>query len=258
MSEAKEHKLYTVTANWNKLRSHLYIMTKEEENADLLYIADVIWEDRYLSQIKELHVMTALLLSQNHAIKMIEISTKQAFSPIMHKFFDQYVKKNEYARLVMKEWLSFRDQKIEFHQDAECWSYQTNSKSFWNFCRSFAPTLSCLARRVMMLPANSVLTERNWSIMNLIMNETRNSLNSVNVNKLMFIYMNERTLNRLKNTNSKLKFDDMNIDEAKLCEIKNRLLQKKISLVDNMTTTSTKRPTSQTIVDDASRPWIDT
>jgi hypothetical protein len=61
MSEAKKRNLYTVIVNWNKLCSHLYIMIKEEEDADLLYIADVIWEDRYLSQIKELHVMTALL-----------------------------------------------------------------------------------------------------------------------------------------------------------------------------------------------------
>jgi hypothetical protein len=48
----------------------------------------------------ELHVMTALLLSQNHAIKMIEISTEQAFSSIMHRFFDQYA---EESRLVMKQ-----------------------------------------------------------------------------------------------------------------------------------------------------------
>jgi hypothetical protein len=39
----------------------------------------------------KLHVMTTLLLSQNHAAKMIEIFTKQAFSSIMHRFFDQYL-----------------------------------------------------------------------------------------------------------------------------------------------------------------------
>jgi hypothetical protein len=48
----------------------------------------------------------------------------------------------------------------------------------------------------------------------------------------------------------------------KLCEMKDRLLQEEISLADNTTTTTTttssKRPVSQTIVDDASRPWVDT
>jgi hypothetical protein len=58
---------------------------------------------RYLSQITKLHVMTALLLSQNHAIRVIEVITEQAFSLIMHKFFDQYIKKEESSRLVMKE-----------------------------------------------------------------------------------------------------------------------------------------------------------
>jgi hypothetical protein len=46
--------------------------------------------------------MIALLLSQNHVIKMIEIITKRAFSFIMHEFFDQYLKSEE-ARLAMKE-----------------------------------------------------------------------------------------------------------------------------------------------------------
>ncbi len=50
----------------------------------------------------KLHVMIALLLSQNHVIKMIEIITKRAFSFIMHEFFDQYLKSEE-ARLAMKE-----------------------------------------------------------------------------------------------------------------------------------------------------------
>jgi hypothetical protein len=68
--------------------------------------------------------------------------------------------------------------------------------------------LSCLARRVMMLSINSMFAERNWFIMNLIMNKTRNSLHSINVNKLMFIYMNKRTLDRFKNTKSKLQFAD--------------------------------------------------
>jgi pectin methylesterase-like acyl-CoA thioesterase len=46
--------------------------------------------------------------------------------------------------------------------------------------------------------------------------------------------------------------------------MKDRLLQEEISLADNTTITTTttmttsKRPTSQTIVGDASRPWVNT
>ncbi len=46
MFEAENHKLYTMTANWNKLRSHLYAMIKEEDDSNLHYIIDVMWEDR--------------------------------------------------------------------------------------------------------------------------------------------------------------------------------------------------------------------
>jgi hypothetical protein len=89
--------------------------------------------------------------------------------------------------------------------------------------------------------------------MNLIMNKTRNTLHSINVNKLMFIYMNKRTLDRFKNTKSKLQFADLNIEKTNLCEMKNKLLQKEISLT-SMTFIIVKRSISQTIMSDAIRP----
>ncbi len=182
-------------------------MTKEEDDSNLHYIIDVMWKDRYFNQMTKFHVMTTLLLSHNHAAKMIEIFTKQVFSFIMHRFFDQFLI-SQNAKSAMKAWLLFRDQETKFHHTCECWSYQSDSKLFWNFCKSFSSELSCLARRVMMLSINSMFAERNWFIMNLIMNKTRNSLHSINVNKLMFIYMNKRTLDRFKNTKSKLQFAD--------------------------------------------------
>jgi len=48
----------------------------------------------------------------------------------------------------------------------------------------------------------------------------------------MYIYMNERTLNRSKNLKKKLRYtQSIEIDEKKLCEMKNRLLQKEIAIV---------------------------
>jgi hypothetical protein len=66
--------------------------------------------------------------------------------------------------------------------------------------------------------------------------------------------MNERALNRPKNIKSKLQFADIDIDETDLCEMKNRLLQEENSLTFSTTSIVIKRPTSQTIVGDASRP----
>ena len=160
MSEAEGHKLYAVTANWNRLRSHLYTMAKEDEDSemDLHHIAEIVWEDRYLSQITELHVVAALLVPQNHNIQVIGVSTSQAFFSIMHRFFAEYLNVEE-AKSAMKQWLSFRNQEDGFYPASECWTYQTDSELFWNFSRSFAFDLSNIARKVIMLPANSVLAE---------------------------------------------------------------------------------------------------
>jgi len=65
--------------------------------------------------------------------------------------------------------------------------------------------------------------------MNLIKSKTRNQLSKISVDKLMYIYINERTLNRLRELKKRLCYtQSVEIDEKKLCEMKNRLLQKKI------------------------------
>jgi hypothetical protein len=60
--------------------------------------------------------------------------------------------------------------------------------------------------------------------------------------------MNERTLDRFVNIKDKLQFDDINIDETELCEMKNKLLQEETTIM-----IMTKRSISQTIMSDASR-----
>jgi hypothetical protein len=65
--------------------------------------------------------------------------------------------------------------------------------------------------------------------MNLIKSKTRNQLSNVNVDKLMYIYINERTLNQSRELKKRLRYiQSVEIDEKKLCEMKNRLLQKEI------------------------------
>ena len=49
-----------------------------------------------------------------------------------------------------------------------------------------------LANRILVMHlGNSVLAERSWSAMNLIMNKMRNSWKFINVDKLKFVYMKE-------------------------------------------------------------------
>ncbi len=93
------------------------------------------------------------------------------------------------------------------------------------------PQLSKLSIRVNRIPDNSVLAERDWSIMNLIKTKTRNQLSNINVDKLMYIYINERTLNRPWDLKKKLRYSQsIEIDEEKLLDMEDRLLQEEVAM----------------------------
>jgi len=67
--------------------------------------------------------------------------------------------------------------------------------------------------------------------MNLIKSKTRNQLSNVNADKLMYIYINERTLNRSRELKKRHRYTQrVEIDEEKLCEMKDRLLQEEIAM----------------------------
>ena len=91
--------------------------------------------------------------------------------------------------------------------------------------------------------------------MNFIMNKIRNSLKTVNVDKLTFIYMNNRIFDRSQNIKEKLEFAKININETYLCEMKNKLLQKKILIFSNDENEafSSKKPASQQLSKNAAR-----
>jgi hypothetical protein len=59
-----------------------------------------------------------------------------------------------------------------------------------------APAIAPIARRLALTPSNSVPSERAFSILNLLQNKLRNCLTNQRVDKLQFIYLNERVLQR--------------------------------------------------------------
>jgi hypothetical protein len=231
-SEAEDYSLIRVLQNWNKIQTYLYFKVKQYLVIKCLkHIVNHVWKNWMFSQFTSLHVVAALLLSWNHDIKIIDLTTSLIFNSIMMNFFEKYINDHDDVESTMKQWLAFKDQINDFHSTADCWKWTEDSKLFWLCVESFASQLFKLALRVNRISDNSVLAERDWSIMNLIKTKTRNSLNNVNVDKLMYIYMNERTLNRSKNLKKKLRYtQSIEIDEKKLCEMKNKLLQKELTV----------------------------
>jgi hypothetical protein len=63
--------------------------------------------------------------------------------------------------------------------------------------REFAPRISRVAIRLFRTPCNSVPSERSFSVQNIIHDKKRNRLKPERTNKLMYIYMNRRVLDRV-------------------------------------------------------------
>ncbi len=58
-----------------------------------------------------------------------------------------------------------------------------------------------------------------------------NQLSNVNADKLMYIYINERTLNRPRELKKRLRYTQgIEVDEEELCEMEDRLLQEEIAM----------------------------
>lgn len=198
LSEADNYPLYRVLDNWMQIKASMMNLSQERgmEHANLPHIVNTIWDERYLTQITELHVAAYLLNPTNHARTAAGQSPITAFSSIMLWFFREYAPGHE--AVCMQGFWAFREQRDGFfpHSNGSIWDLANDLVTFWDTAVPFAPVLATLAVRLMQVPGNSVPGERAWSIMNLILTKRRNSLSNINVDRLIYIYMNERVLNR--------------------------------------------------------------
>ncbi|MCJ1262397.1 hypothetical protein MMC22_002267 [Lobaria immixta] len=98
--------------------------------------------------------------------------------------------------------------------------------------------------------------------MNLILSKIRNSIGAENVDQLMYIHMNERALNRPPDLKNKLQWVRLELDEADLCEMEDRLIQEEVGLsqqsedaeVPESSSASHKRAASSQLDNEARRP----
>jgi hypothetical protein len=69
-------------------------------------------------------------------------------------------------------------------------------RDFWNLAATYASILISLARRLLRTTLNSILCERAFSTMKFNHTRDRNRLKVIIINKLCFIYINKRVLDR--------------------------------------------------------------
>ncbi len=103
LSEAENYSLVRVLQNWNKIWVHLYFKVKQYLVIKCLkHIANHVWKNQMLSQFTSLHVVTALLLSWNHDIKIIDLTASSTFNFIMMSFFEKHVNDYHNVKSAMK------------------------------------------------------------------------------------------------------------------------------------------------------------
>ena len=165
-------------------------------DCQLPFIVHTLWDQRFLTQVTELHVIAALLIPRNYAVTSIGQTPEAAFGGFMTRFFQQYTPPEQLTNC-MRDFWAFRARKNAFFpHEASVWTFIEDPVVFWETAAKFAPVLGELAGRLMQVPGNSVPGERAWSIQNLVLTKTQNGIKDINVDRLLFIYMNERILNR--------------------------------------------------------------
>lgn len=110
-------------------------------------------------------------------------------------FFDKYGDVDGKAKIQFAE---YRTMQNHFSSLSRLWEFSKSPAIYWAqiYASGFAPELSELAMRVFQTPANSVPSERSFSTQNLVHDRKRNSLDPGRVNKLVFIHVNKRVLDR--------------------------------------------------------------
>lgn len=154
-------------------------------------VVEPIFEQRYKRQINELHTMAYLI--NPATIGDDEIPYQAGWRSTAMEFFSRYDLDHFKA---MNELNEFRAKTGRFHAECSLWKLKDSAHLFWTSAIDIAPEIAPIAQRLAATPATSVPSERAFSILNLLQNKLRNRLTVQRVDKLQFIYINERVLQR--------------------------------------------------------------
>src|SRR5205814_2308319 len=99
-------------------------------------------------------------------------------------FFNEQAVSVAEATALQRAFWAFRSQSPPFESQRDCWRHILDPTTFWAMQAGHARSLGLLAQRISQTPANSVPSERAFSIQNLIHSKQRNRLSPERANKL--------------------------------------------------------------------------
>lgn len=97
------------------------------------------------------------------------------------------------------QWLNYHKIEGLFNLIKVCWHYENNEDHtlLRQLAPIDAPEISSLAKDLIRITVNSVASERAYLVMNLLQTRLQNSTSIPTLDKLVFIYINSRSLNYL-------------------------------------------------------------
>jgi hypothetical protein len=184
MSESDKANLHYVIPRWKRLWKHL-----DQHQA----ISMEAFEKRFKRQTNDCHLMAYLL--NPATVGDDEIPGYINWHERAYAFF---VHRQIEPVSALKELNEFRGKTRRFYPKLWCWELAKDAGVFWNSATTLAPTIGPIAIRLISTPATSVPSERAFSILNLVHTKLRNRLSIERVDKLQYIYINERVLRKIK------------------------------------------------------------
>jgi hypothetical protein len=150
-----------------------------------------VFNVRFPIQISELHLAAYYLFSVNSKAKYEGLEQPQILG-----FLKNHVSLSDRLTL-QREYLYYKSYSDEFAH-SELWEKEIIdfSRDFWDLAAVYASTLAFIARRLLRTTSNSVPCERAFSTMKLNHTCDRNRLSGTMIDKLCFIYINKKVLDK--------------------------------------------------------------
>ena len=173
-----------------RLRSIVDHVQKMEAGQGDVELVIPIVEKRMKRQLEDIH-WTAFYLTPKNSTVVISLETQNSILAHICRMYSH----GPTADKVIANYFAYHAHEGQFLDTNVAWKIG-NPVVFWQAYHAFSTELAQLAIRQFKTPANSVPSERSFSAQNFIHNKFRNRLHQSKVDKLTFIYMNRRVLDR--------------------------------------------------------------
>lgn len=122
--------------------------------------------------------------------------------------------------LAQEQFTLYRIQESYFHPLSPAWKMSAKPLLFWAQLVGYTAELGHIAMRIFRTPATSVPSEQSFSAHNLIHDKRQNKHNPEQVDKLVFVHINKRVLDRkIKDTRGWI-----DVTEDELVDLEDRFM----------------------------------